>query len=173
MNKLSKIKNKIVDRNQLKQLVASWKKDYQQVVFTNGCFDILHRGHVEYLAQSADFGNRLIIAINSDASVKGLDKGTSRPIQDEYSRALIVAALSFVDAVIIFDEHTPLELIKLLVPDILIKGGDYDANCSDKLNKKYIVGSDVVKANGGKVEVIQFVPGFSTSKIEEKIKTCK
>lgn len=172
MNKLSKIKNKIVDRNQLKQLVASWKKDYQQVVFTNGCFDILHRGHVEYLAQSADFGNRLIIAINSDASVKGLDKGTSRPIQDEYSRALIVAALSFVDAVIIFDEQTPLELIKLLVPDILIKGGDYDANCSDKLNKKYIVGSDVVKANGGKVEVIQFVPGFSTSKIEEKIKSC-
>jgi len=172
MNKLSKIKNKIVDRNLLKQLVSGWKKDYQQVVFTNGCFDILHRGHIEYLAQSADFGNRLIIAVNSDASVKGLDKGSSRPIQDEYSRALIIAALNFVDAVIIFDEPTPLELIQQLVPDILIKGGDYDANCSDKLNKKYIVGSDVVKNNGGKVEVIPFVPGFSTSKIEEKIKNC-
>lgn len=173
MSKLSKIKNKIVDRNQLKQLVSGWKKDYQQVVFTNGCFDIIHRGHIEYLAHAADFGNRLIIAINSDTSVKSLDKGTSRPIQDEYSRALIISALSFVDAVIIFDEPTPLELIQQLVPDILIKGGDYDANCSDKLNKKYIVGSDVVKANGGKVEVISFVPGFSTSKIEEKIKACK
>lgn len=173
MNKLSKIKNKIVDRNQLKQLVANWKKDYQQVVFTNGCFDILHRGHIEYLAHSADFGNRLIIAINSDASVKGLDKGSSRPIQDEYSRALIVAALNFVDAVIVFNEQTPLELIQLLVPDILIKGGDYDVNCTDKTAKKYIIGSDVVKANGGKVEVIQFVSGFSTSKIEEKIKSSK
>lgn len=173
MNKLSKIKNKIVDRNQLKLLVSGWKKDYQQVVFTNGCFDILHRGHIEYLAHAADFGNRLIIAVNSDTSVKGLDKGSSRPIQDEYSRALIIAALNFVDAVIIFDEQTPLELIQQLVPDILIKGGDYDANCTDKTAKKYIVGSDVVKSNGGKVEVIPFVPGFSTSKIEEKIKACK
>lgn len=172
MSKISKIKNKIVDRKQLKQLVSGWKKDYQQIVFTNGCFDILHRGHIEYLAQAADFGNRLIIAINSDVSVKSLDKGTSRPIQNEYSRALIISALSFVDAVIIFDEPTPLELIQLLVPDILIKGGDYDANCTNKTDKKYIVGSDVVKANGGKVEVIQFVPGFSTSKIEEKIKSC-
>lgn len=170
MNKLAKIKNKIYGLNQLKQLVDQWKKDHQQVVFTNGCFDILHRGHVEYLAQSADFGNRLIIAINSDSSVKGLDKGSSRPIQDEYSRALIIASLGFVDAVIIFEEQTPLELIQQLVPDILIKGGDYDANCTDKSNKKYIVGSDVVKANGGRVEVIQFVPEFSTSKIEERIK---
>jgi rfaE bifunctional protein nucleotidyltransferase chain/domain len=173
MSKLSKIKNKIVDLNQLKQMVEQWKKDYQQVVFTNGCFDILHRGHVEYLAQSADFGNRLILAINSDASVKGLDKGSSRPIQDEYSRALIIAGLGFVDAVIIFNEQTPLELIQQITPDVLIKGGDYDANCSDKSDKKYIVGSDVVKANGGRVEVIQFVSGFSTSKIEEKIKTSK
>lgn len=173
MSKLSKIKNKIVDRKQLKQLVSDWKRDYQQVVFTNGCFDILHRGHVEYLAQSADFGNRLIIAVNADSSVKGLDKGSSRPIQDEYSRALIIAALSFVDAVIIFEEQTPLELIQQLVPDILIKGGDYDVNCTDKTDKKYIVGSDVVKANGGKVEVIQFVQGYSTSKIEEKIKMSK
>ncbi len=173
MNKLNKIKNKIVDRKDLKQLVTNWKKDYQQVVFTNGCFDILHRGHIEYLAQAANFGNRLIIAINSDASVKSLDKGSSRPIQDEYSRALIIAALSFVDAVIIFEEQTPLALIQQLIPDVLIKGGDYDANCTNKTAKKYIVGSDVVKANGGKVEVIPFVIGFSTSKIEAKIKACK
>lgn len=170
MNKLAKIKNKIYGLNQLKQLVDQWKKDYQQVVFTNGCFDILHRGHVEYLAQSADFGNRLIIAVNADSSVKGLDKGSSRPIQDEYSRAFIIAGLGFVDAVIIFNEQTPFELIQQLVPDVLIKGGDYDANCTDKFDKKYIVGSDIVKANGGRVEVIQFVQGFSTSKIEERIK---
>lgn len=169
MNKLQNIKSKIVDITQLKKLVSTWKSDYQQIVFTNGCFDIIHRGHVEYLAEASDLGNKLIIAVNSDASVKRLEKGSSRPIQDEYSRALIVAAFKFVDAVVIFDEQTPLELIQKIVPDVLVKGGDYNPDCSDKLDKKYIVGSDVVKANAGKVAVIQFVPGFSTSKIEAKI----
>lgn len=173
MNKLKSIKSKIVSLKELKAIVQLWKSEHQQIVFTNGCFDIIHRGHVEYLAESADLGNKLIIAINSDASVKGLDKGSSRPIQDEYSRALIVAAFKFVDAVVIFDEQTPLELLQQIVPDVLVKGGDYDANCSDKLDKKYIVGADIIKSNGGKVAVIKFVPGFSTSKIEEKIKACK
>lgn len=173
MNKLQNIKSKIVDYKQLEKLVSTWKSDHQQVVFTNGCFDIIHRGHVEYLAEASDLGNKFILAVNSDASVKGLEKGSSRPIQDEYSRALIVAAFKFVDAVIIFDEQTPLELIQKIVPDVLVKGGDYEPNCTDKTDKKYIVGSDVVKANCGRVEVIKFVPGFSTSKIEAKIRTCK
>jgi len=173
MNKLQNIKSKIVDYKQLEKLVSTWKSDHQQIVFTNGCFDIIHRGHVEYLAEASDLGNKFILAVNSDASVKGLEKGSSRPIQDEYSRALIVAAFKFVDAVIIFDEQTPLELIQKIVPDVLVKGGDYEPNCTDKTDKKYIVGADVVKANCGRVEVIKFVPGFSTSKIEAKIRTCK
>ncbi|PJB13803.1 MAG: D-glycero-beta-D-manno-heptose 1-phosphate adenylyltransferase [Flavobacteriales bacterium CG_4_9_14_3_um_filter_32_8] len=170
MSKLRKIKNKIVDIKQLKQLISEWKKENQKIVFTNGCFDILHRGHVEYLAQAADFGTQLVVAINSDSSIKKLNKGKNRPLQDENSRALIMASLSFVAAVIIFEEDTPLNLIKAIMPDILIKGGDYDNSISDSTHKKYIVGSDIVKQNGGKVEVIQFIEGYSTSKIEEKIR---
>lgn len=168
MNEIVKIKSKvIVDAN----LVANqWKSQNQTIVFTNGVFDILHRGHIEYLAQTADFADKLIVAVNADSSVKKLNKGDSRPIQDENSRALIIAALGFVDAVIIFSEDTPFELINIIKPNVLVKGGDYDANCTDKSDKIYIVGSDIVKANGGKVEVIQFVDGYSTSKIEEKIK---
>lgn len=170
MNKIKNIKSKIVTIKELKAIVKQWKTDHQQIVFTNGCFDIIHRGHVEYLAEAADLGNKLIIAVNSDVSVKRLEKGSSRPIQDEYSRALIVAAFKFVDAVVIFDEKTPFELLEQLVPDVLVKGGDYDPNCSVKTDEKYIVGADIVKSNGGRVSVIKFVPGFSTSKIEEKIK---
>lgn len=151
-------------------LAQQWKADNKTIVFTNGVFDILHRGHIEYLAQTADFGDKLVVAVNADSSVKKLNKGASRPIQDEDSRALIIAALHFVDAVIIFSKDTPYELINQIKPNVLVKGGDYDANCTDKTNKKYIVGSDIVKNNGGKVEVIQFVDGYSTSKIEERIK---
>lgn len=168
MSKLNHIQNKIT--NDLKALVQQWKADNKTIVFTNGVFDILHRGHIEYLAQTADFADKLIVAVNADSSVKKLSKGASRPIQDENSRALIIAALHFVDAVIIFNEDTPYELISTIKPNVLVKGGDYDANCTDKTDKKYIVGSDIVKANNGKVEVIQFVDGYSTSKIEAKIK---
>lgn len=168
MSHLTHIKNKITTN--LTDLVTTWKNENQTIVFTNGVFDILHRGHIEYLAQTADFADKLIVAVNADSSVKKLNKGDSRPLQDENSRALIIAALDFVDAVIIFSEDTPFELINQIKPTVLVKGGDYDANCMDKTNKKYIVGSDVVKTNGGKVEVIQFVEGYSTSKIEEKIK---
>lgn len=170
METLNKVKNKIVNKAQLITQVNMWKKNNQKIVFTNGCFDILHRGHVEYLAQAADFGNKLIIGINTDISVKGLEKGSSRPIQDEYSRALLIASLEFVDAVILFSESTPELLIGSIIPNVLIKGGDYDPTCTNKQNKKYIVGSDIVKQNGGRVEVIQFVSGFSTTKIEEKIR---
>ncbi len=170
MSHLTNITNKIVNLNQLIDEVNNWKKANQKVVFTNGCFDILHRGHVEYLAQAADCGNQLIIAVNSDASVKRQGKGDSRPLQDDYSRALLIAALDFVAAVIVFDDDTPFDLINQIKPNVLIKGGDYDPKCTDKTDKKYIVGSDVVNTNGGTVQVIQFVPGYSTSKIEEKIK---
>lgn len=167
MGNLVSIKNKILNNT---KVIENWKAQNQTIVFTNGCFDILHRGHIEYLAQTADCADKLVVGLNSDASVKSLNKASSRPIQDENSRALIIAALDFVDAVIIFNEDTPYSLISNIIPNVLIKGGDYDACVSDKQNPKYIVGSDVVKANGGIVQVIQFVEGYSTTKIEEKIK---
>jgi len=170
MSKLNNIQQKIFLLDALKTKATTWKFKGENIAFTNGCFDIIHRGHIEYLAQTANFGNRLVVAVNSDDSVKRLAKGDSRPIQDEYSRALIIAALEFVDAVIIFNEDTPFELISQLNPTVLIKGGDYNPTITDPTDKKYIVGSDIVKANGGSVEVIQFVDGFSTSKIEAKIK---
>lgn len=170
MKHFANIQDKIVGLTSLIEKVESWKNQNQKVVFTNGVFDLLHRGHIEYLAKAADCGNKFIIAVNADSSVKRLGKGDTRPLQDEKSRALIMAALIFVDAVIIFDADTPYDLISQLKPDVLIKGGDYDASITDTADKKYIVGSDIVKQNGGKVQVIQFVPGYSTTKIEEKIK---
>lgn len=168
--KFKAVKNKVLTKEQLLAVIKTWKADHQKIVFTNGVFDLLHRGHIEYLAQTADFGTKLIVAVNADASVKRLGKGDSRPLQDEYSRALIIAAMEFVDAVVVFDADTPLNIISEIQPDVLIKGGDYDANCTDAADKKYIVGSDVVNQNGGTVNVIQFVEGYSTTKIEEKIK---
>lgn len=168
--KFEAVKNKVVTEEQLQATINTWKTTNQKIVFTNGVFDLLHRGHIEYLAQTADFGDKLIVAVNADASVKRLGKSDSRPLQDETSRALIIAALEFVDAVVIFDADTPFDIISEIQPDVLIKGGDYDANCTDATDKKYIVGSDVVKQNGGTVNVIQFVEGYSTTKIEEKIK---
>ena len=170
MSHLTAITNKIFTLKELLNQVEDWKQTNKKIVFTNGCFDILHRGHVEYLAQAADFGDKLIIAVNSDVSVKRQGKGEARPLQDEYSRTLLIAALDFVAAVVVFDDDTPFDLINKIQPNVLIKGGDYDPKCTDKADKKYIVGSDVVINNGGAVEVIQFVPGYSTSKIEEKIR---
>jgi len=168
--KFEAVKNKVIDQEQLFATIRTWKADNQKVVFTNGVFDLLHRGHIEYLAQTADFGDKLIVAVNADASVKRLGKGDSRPLQDETSRALIIAAMEFVDAVIVFDAETPFEMISEIKPDVLIKGGDYDASCTNASDKRYIVGSDLVNQNGGSVNVIQFVDGYSTTKIEEKIK---
>lgn len=162
--------NKIFSGESLLIEVENWKSQNKQIVFTNGVFDILHRGHIEYLAQAAGFGDKFIVAVNSDNSVKRLGKGDGRPLQDENSRALIIAAIAFVDAVIIFDEETPLGLITKIKPDVLIKGGDYDPAVIDSSHKKYIVGSDIIIQNGGAVKVIPFVEGYSTTKIEEKIK---
>ena len=133
-------------------------------VFTNGCFDIMHLGHVEYLSKSSDLGQILIVGLNSDASVGRL-KGEGRPICDVRSRAAVLASLSFVSAVVIFEEDTPLELIKFIRPDVLVKGKDYSVET--------IVGADVVLANGGRVETIELVEGYSTSLIENKIKGSK
>ncbi|MDR2907691.1 MAG: D-glycero-beta-D-manno-heptose 1-phosphate adenylyltransferase [Bacteroidales bacterium] len=127
-----------------------------KMVFTNGCFDILHRGHVEYLQKARTFGDKLIVGLNSDASVRRL-KGTSRPIQDQESRKIILEALRCVDEVIIFDEDTPYELIQKIQPDVLVKGADY--------KPEDIVGYDIVKAKGGEVRIVKFVEGHSTSRI--------
>ncbi|MFM1792075.1 MAG: hypothetical protein RLZZ252_429 [Bacteroidota bacterium] len=137
------------------------KEHRQKVVFTNGCFDILHAGHVTYLEEAAQLGNKLIVAINADASVQQLEKSPARPLQSQDSRAKVMAALEFVDCVVVFSEPTPKEIIQLLTPDILVKGSDYQIS--------NIVGADWVIQNGGEVKTLDFVPGYSTTAIERKI----
>ena len=162
MTNLEIINTKIFQREMLMKQIAIWRmKDYR-IVFTNGCFDILHPGHIDYLSKAADLGDVLIIAVNSDSSVKKLNKGTNRPIQNENDRALILAAFQFVEALIIFEEDTPYELIKAIQPDVLVKGGDW--------KESDIVGADIVKAKGGVVTTIPFVEGYSTTNIENRIK---
>lgn len=161
MEYLTAIENKIV-RNSA-DMVATlnmWRFKEERIVFTNGCFDVVHRGHVEYLAKSAELGTKLIIGLNTDASVRRL-KGENRPINEEYARALLLASFVFVNKVILFDEDTPLELIRVVQPDVLVKGSDY--------KPENIVGYDVVKAKGGEIATIDFVPGFSTTSILQKV----
>ena len=153
---------KIMSEVDLVKKINLWHLQNKKVVFTNGCFDLLHKGHVEYLMEAADCGNELIIGLNSDDSVKLLDKGINRPLQDEYARAIILASLTCVSAVVIFEEETPKNLIETLNPDILVKGGDYEIH--------QIVGSDFILKNGGEVTTIPIVEGYSTSNIEERIK---
>ena len=161
MSSLKKIKDKIFNLNDLKNKVISWKENGHKIVFTNGCFDIMHKGHIEVLSKSSDLGDKLIIGLNSDSSVQKL-KGNSRPIIDENSRAIALAALSFVDAIVLFSEETPINLISNLTPDILAKGGDYEI--------RTIVGHEIVQKNGGEVILIPFVDGFSSTNIINKIK---
>ena len=155
------IKDKIFSTNTaLAKQVTSWQLHNEKVVFTNGCFDILHLGHIDYLTKAADLGDRLIIAVNTDASVSAL-KGPSRPIIDEETRAMKLASLVFVDAVILFGEETPLKLITEVRPNVLVKGGDYTIDT--------IVGASEVQDNGGEVVVIPFLEGHSTTSIVNKI----
>jgi len=156
------IRRKIVSVQEAKDLVTAWQKTGDTIVFTNGCFDLLHPGHIDYLFKAASLGDHLVIGLNSDDSVQRL-KGAHRPIQDEPSRALILAALACTDLIISFSEDTPYELIKALQPDVLVKGGDYTAD--------QIVGSDIVMQKGGNVLTLDFLDGYSTSAIERKIKT--
>lgn len=149
------------NRQELAKTVNKWKMFNEKVVFTNGCFDILHLGHIDYLAKAASLGDRLVVALNTDSSVKKL-KGEDRPIIDEHTRLFKMAAMSFVDAVILFDEETPLDLITELSPDVLVKGGDYVVET--------IVGAKEVLEKGGSVEIIPFVEGHSTSALVNKMK---
>lgn len=153
---------RIMDRVALVRMVNVWRLKSDRIVFTNGCFDILHRGHVEYLQEAAALGDRLVIGVNTDRSVQRLGKGLDRPINDQDSRALVLAALRYVDAIVIFDEDTPLELISAIQPDVLVKGGDW--------KPEDIVGSDVVKARGGEVRSLKLVEGFSTTRLIDRIK---
>ena len=158
---MEKAADKIKDLATAKDLVMQWKREGKKVVFTNGCFDILHLGHVDYLEHACDLGDRLVLGLNTDDSI-GRFKGPNRPIQDQISRAHVLASLQSIDLVVFFNEDTPQRLISELLPDVLVKGSDYLA--------ENIVGADVVKKNGGVVKTIEFVPGYSTTRIIEKIK---
>lgn len=142
-------------------LINKWQAAGEEIVFTNGCFDILHLGHVDYLEKARHLGNKLVVGLNTDASVCRL-KGPERPLQDEMSRARVMASLLFIDAVILFGENTPYELIAAVKPDILVKGDDYAI--------EDIVGHDIVQKNGGTVKTITLVKGYSTTRIVNKIK---
>lgn len=153
--------DKILTPEHLKTQVELWKKEGKKIVFTNGCFDILHLGHIDYLEKARALGDKLIVGINTDLSVQKI-KGETRPVVNQYPRARMLAAMEFVDAVTHFEEDTPYELIKMVVPDILVKGNDYSI--------QNIVGADIVFENGGKVSTIDLVEGYSTTKIIDKIK---
>lgn len=152
-------KDKIYGREALLPTLAQWRAEGKKVVFTNGCFDLLHLGHVDYLEKARHLGGALVVGLNTDSSVSRLKPG--RPLQDELSRARILAALSFVDAVVLFDEPTPLELLTLLRPDILVKGDDYPISG--------IVGHELVLENGGQVLTVPLVAGYSTTGIVERV----
>lgn len=162
MEKLQIIEDKVVSPDKLQRLLKVWRLKDQKIVFTNGCFDLLHLGHIDYLAKAADMGTKLVIGLNSDYSTANL-KGPSRPITDQRSRSHILASLFFVDAVVLFDEETPLELIHLVKPDVLVKGADYRI--------ENIVGADFVLSYGAEVKTITYIDGYSTTAIEKKIRT--
>jgi rfaE bifunctional protein nucleotidyltransferase chain/domain len=170
MTNIQKIKNKIVSIEKATELINDWKINELKVVFTNGCFDILHKGHVIYLAQAADLGNRLIVGLNSDLSVKKQNKDSNRPINNQMARATVLASLYFVDLIVIFDEDTPYEIIKTFIPDCIVKGSDYNSQERDKKSKQYIVGADLMDKHGGSVHSIPFIDGYSTTTIINKIK---
>lgn len=157
-----KASDKIVSEERALEIVQAWKAKREKVVFTNGCFDILHLGHVDYLEKARELGDRLVLALNTDASVKRQNKGPERPINDQDSRARLLASLFFVDLVVFFDKDTPYDIIAYLMPDILVKGDDYSVS--------NIVGADLVMNNGGEVKTIPLVKGYSTTSIVNKIK---
>lgn len=153
--------SKILSLPQAIAQAAQWQADGQQLVFTNGCFDIVHLGHIDYLEKARALGNRLVLGLNTDASVSRI-KGPLRPVVNEYARLRMMAAMQFIDLVVLFDEPTPKELIEAIRPDILVKGDDYTVAT--------IVGADFVLANGGRVETIPLVQGYSTTSLIERIK---
>ena len=145
----------------LQEIIKTWKKDNQKIVFTNGCFDILHLGHIKILSESKRLGDKLVVGLNNDASVKIL-KGKSRPVNNSYHRSMMLAALSFVDLIVFFEEETPYNLIKLVLPNVLTKGGDYE--------EKDVIGGDLILSKGGKINIIPLLPNLSSSKLIRKYK---
>ncbi len=160
MTNFSQIQQKIQTSEAIQHTLAQWRASGQRVVFTNGCFDLLHYGHLHYLSNARDLADRLVVGLNSAASVRRL-KGPNRPINDDLTRSHLLAALQIVDAVIVFEEDTPIELIKIVQPEILVKGGDW--------KPEQIVGSQHVLSRGGQVLSLPFVEGYSTTNIEQKI----
>lgn len=155
------LKSKIAEQNLAAEKINSLKTDGKKIVFTNGCFDIIHPGHVDYLTQARDLGDFLVLGLNTDNSVRVLNKAPNRPINNQHSRAMVLAALACVDCIVLFDEETPYNLINCLQPDILVKGNDYEVS--------KIVGYDIVTSSGGKVITIPFLEGFSTTSLIKKI----
>jgi rfaE bifunctional protein nucleotidyltransferase chain/domain len=153
--------SKILSREKAAETIKQWQSEGKKIVFTNGCFDIVHLGHIDYLEKARNLGDKLVLGLNTDASVQRL-KGETRPVVNEYARARMMSAMSFIDAVTLFDEETPKELIETLYPNILVKGDDYSV--------ENIVGADFVMAHGGEVKTISLVKGYSTSAIIQKIK---
>jgi D-beta-D-heptose 7-phosphate kinase/D-beta-D-heptose 1-phosphate adenosyltransferase len=164
MKQTDAIKNRILNRQELIKEVVRLRLKSKTIAFTNGVFDILHEGHIAVLSKAASFADVLIVGLNSDTSVKKI-KGEERPVNSENSRALILASLIMVDNVAIFEEDTPIEIIKLIQPDVLVKGGDYTLDT--------IVGAKEVMANGGRVEIVPLMEGFSTTTIIKKISSSK
>jgi rfaE bifunctional protein nucleotidyltransferase chain/domain len=161
LNPRQAIDSKICSTEALKKLLAVWRLQSQSIVFTNGCFDVLHRGHLEYLAEAASLGSKLVIGLNEDISVTRL-KGPGRPVNPFRDRALALASLHVTDAICGFSEDTPIELIRQVMPDVLVKGGDY--------TEEQIVGADLVKSAGGRIAIIHFTEGYSTTSFLDKIR---
>ncbi len=157
----SQLHNKLVTREEAATFAQALQAQGKKIVFTNGCFDLLHPGHVDYLSQARDLGDALVLGLNTDDSVRRLEKGANRPINSETARGLVLAALACIDKIVLFNEDTPLELIKAVQPDVLVKGSDYAP--------EKIVGYDIVTARGGKVTTIHFLDGYSTTTIIKKI----
>ena len=157
----NQLKEKIVSQDQALKELKAWREKNKKIVFTNGCFDIIHPGHIDYLSQARDLGDILVLGLNTDQSVRRLNKGSNRPINDERTRAYVLAGLASVDLIVFFDEQTPYNLIKLLQPNVLVKGKDYEV--------EKIIGFDILKENGGEVITIPFLDGYSTSSLIKKI----
>ena len=161
MSQVKHLQTKILSFSALEGQLEKWRNANQKIVFTNGCFDLLHFGHVDYLAKARGLGDRLVVGLNTDGSIKRI-KGATRPINNEESRAALLAGMAYVDAVVLFDEETPINLVSMVMPDVLVKGGDYSI--------KEIVGHEIVLNNKGEVRTIDFVEGYSSSVLIEKIK---
>jgi D-glycero-beta-D-manno-heptose 1-phosphate adenylyltransferase len=156
------LKTKLALKEDAVRTINGLRLKGKKIIFTNGCFDILHPGHVDYLTQARDLGGYMVVGLNTDNSVRKLNKAPNRPVNDEMARAKVLAALACVDAVVLFDEETPYELIKLIQPDVIVKGNDYKA--------EEVVGYDIVKSRGGEVITIPLLEGFSTTKLVEKLR---